>query len=109
MDDQPGSIDITHCDAATVEVMTTVVTGDLPVAPSSGYGYGWFVQPTGRRLGFLSPGAYYHEGLRGTYGWVDPQKDVIGILLIQLEPVGPGQAAVRNTFIPMVYAAIVDN
>lgn len=91
---------------AAVEIMTAVQTGDLRGVRASGYGLGWFVQPRGERLGFLSPGAYFHEGLRGTFGWTDPQKDTIGILMIQLEP-GEGQNSVRSTFIAMTYAAIV--
>lgn len=92
---------------ASVEIMTAVQTGDLRDARSWGYGLGWFVQPPGKRLGFLSPGTYSHEGLRGTFGWADPQTDTIGILMIQLEPGWENQYAVRDTFIAMTYAAIV--
>lgn len=91
---------------ASVEIMTAVQTGDLTGVRSSGYGFGWSVQP-GERIGFLSPGAYSGGGLRGTFGWADPQKATIGILMIQIEP-GPSQNSIRQTFVAMTYAAIVE-
>lgn len=39
-----------------------------------GYGYGWMVD---------SAGVYSHTGSDGTFAWVDPARDVIGIVLTQ--------------------------
>jgi CubicO group peptidase (beta-lactamase class C family) len=90
---------------ASVETMTAVQTGELSGLRSPQYGFGWFVQPGGEKPGFLPPGVFFHEGLRGTLGWVDPQQDAIGILMIQLEP-AEGQNTVHNSFIAMTYAAL---
>lgn len=95
---------------ASVQAMTSVQTGDLVGGPSWGYGLGWFVLRDQRRynkVSLSSPGSYNHTGLRGTFGWVDPRNELIGILMIQLEG-DDGQDLVRDTFIAMAYAAIAD-
>lgn len=71
---------------AAVELMTTLHTGDLEAGHSPGMGYGlaWTVvrNPLGT-LSMTSIGTYGHGGAFGTLGWVDPKKDLVGVLLIQ--------------------------
>jgi CubicO group peptidase (beta-lactamase class C family) len=70
---------------AVVE-MTRLQTGELKTGfvEGMGFGYGWAVvrQPQGVTA-MLSPGSYGHGGAFGTQGWIDPQRDLFIILLIQ--------------------------
>ncbi len=96
---------------ASVEAMTADYTSDLG---PDGWGLGWGIHRM-RRSGLFAlepPGAYGKGGLRGTFGWVDPQKDLVGIFMIQQNSVVESEAAgycVRDTFIAMTYAAIADD
>ncbi|MEO6033492.1 MAG: serine hydrolase, partial [Burkholderiaceae bacterium] len=93
----------------TVELMTADHLGTIPRAPDilpPGYGFG---------LGFavrLEAGLASDPGSAGTYGWsgiagtlffVDPQEQLIALLMVQ----APGQAEeVRERFRNMVFAAL---
>ena len=48
------------------------------------WGLGWCIvrQPTGVTA-TLSPGTFGHGGAYGTQGWIDPQRGMIFVLLIQ--------------------------
>ncbi len=98
---------------ASIEAMTAVHTGDLVPERWWGYGLGWEVsreRPSSGAFALFSIGAYGHPGSRGTLGWVDPQKDLVGVFMIQqrrLESEEPD--SVRDTFIVMTYAAIADD
>ncbi len=91
---------------ASVEVMTTVQTGELHAGWRFGSGFGltWEVtkDPIGE-LTFLSPGAFHHGGAFGTFGWVDPKKNIVGVFLIQWS--GNNRQDVRDTFVEMAGAA----
>jgi CubicO group peptidase (beta-lactamase class C family) len=69
-----------------VRQMTTIQTGELPTGftPGNGWGLGWCVvrDPQGTTRA-LSPGSYGHGGAFGTQGWVDPQRKMVFVLLIQ--------------------------
>ena len=71
-----------------------------------GYGLAWAVvrTPNGR-LPMTSIGTYGHGGAYGTYGWVDPAKDLVGVFLVQLRPGGSDE---RNAFMAMAASAITD-
>jgi CubicO group peptidase (beta-lactamase class C family) len=56
------------------------------------YGLGWKIYPDG---------VYYHSGSEGTYAWIDPQRDLIGLLLTQ----SPGGDVPQEEFIARVTAA----
>jgi CubicO group peptidase (beta-lactamase class C family) len=57
----------------TVKLMTTVHTP--PVAGTSGgYGYGWAIDGNG---------TYSHGGSDGTFAWVDPGQNIIGLVFTQ--------------------------
>lgn len=94
---------------ASVEAMTADYIGDLG---PDGYGLGWGVhrkRPSSGLLALESVGAYGKGGLRGTFGWVDPQKDLVGIFMIQHNSLVEAEEAgysVRDTFMAMTYAAI---
>lgn len=71
---------------ASVQTMTQVHTGELTAGFTSGVGFGlgWGVVRTPVDVtAMLSPGTFGHGGAFGTQGWIDPDKDLIFILLIQ--------------------------
>jgi len=92
--------------AASVEVMTRVHTGDLNTGqPGTGWGLGWFVIRDGpRSLTLLSPGTYGHGGRYGTYCFIDPEKDLIGIFMIHRE----GGSDERQAFVAMAESAVIE-
>ncbi len=91
---------------ASADVMTRVHTGDLPIGTSTanGFGLGWSVvrTPFGA-LSLQSIGSYGHSGALGTYMWVDPEKDLIGIFMTQRAE-GAGNAE-RSAFIALASAS----
>ena len=98
----------------SVEVMTALQTGDLDVLTPWAYGLGWGVYrgrswPRPGASALVSIGAFGHGGLLGTFGWVDPKRDLVGIFMIQqhvFQSEGPN--TMRETFTAMTYAAIVE-
>ncbi len=91
---------------ASVEVMTAVHTGSIKTGgPGMGWGLTWAVVRDGEgTLNMQSEGAYGHGGALGTYGWVDPKKDLVGVLMIQRA--SGGDAAERNTLLELAGTAI---
>ncbi len=94
---------------AAVQAMTSVQTGDfsIPFAPGLGYGIGWCVAKDARatfRLG--SVGSFGHGGAYRTYGWVDPAKDMVSVILMQRTNGGGDIADEINAFLAMAAAAI---
>jgi CubicO group peptidase (beta-lactamase class C family) len=71
---------------AAVKQMTSVQTGDIVCGftPGMGFGFGWAVtkEPQGVHA-MMSKGTYGHGGAFGTQAWLDPEKDLFVILLIQ--------------------------
>jgi CubicO group peptidase (beta-lactamase class C family) len=95
---------------ASVNLMTTLHTGSIePAGHSIGMGYGlaWTVvrDPLGT-LQLQSEGTYGHGGAFGTQGWVDPQKDLVGVFLIQRS--GGGSPDESNAFKALAAAAIAE-
>jgi CubicO group peptidase (beta-lactamase class C family) len=70
----------------TVQLMTTIQTGELKTGftPGNGWGLGWCVvrEPQGVTA-MLSPGSFGHGGAYGTQAWIDPVKKRAYILLVQ--------------------------
>ena len=66
--------------------MTACQTGDLQTGftPGNCWGLGWCVvrEPQGVTSS-LSPGTFGHGGAFGTQGWVDPERKMIFVLMIQ--------------------------
>jgi CubicO group peptidase (beta-lactamase class C family) len=93
-----------------VTEMTQVQTGSLKTGfvEGMGFGYGWAVvrQPQGVTA-MLSPGSYGHGGAFGTQGWLDPQRDLFMILLIQRVGLANADASpMRKTLQELAIAAV---
>jgi CubicO group peptidase (beta-lactamase class C family) len=87
---------------ASVTAMTQVHTPDLTTGftPGNGWGLGWCIvrQPQGVTA-MLSPGTYGHGGAFGTQGWVDPERGLIFVLMIQRTQFGNSDASdIRRVF-----------
>jgi CubicO group peptidase (beta-lactamase class C family) len=72
--------------AQSVNLMTSLQTPGIKTGftPGNGWGLGWCVvrEPQGVTA-MLSPDSYGHGGAYGTQAWIDPQKGVIYILMVQ--------------------------
>ena len=86
--------------------MTMSHTGDLKAGhmPGTGFGLTWEVvkDPLGMAT-LWSAGTFFHGGAFGTHGWIDRQKDLVGVYMVQRS-----NNDVRNAFLQMVGAAVVD-
>lgn len=71
---------------AAIKQMTSLQTGDIVCGftPGMGFGFGWAVtkEPQGVHA-MMSKGTYGHGGAFGTQAWLDPEKDLFVVLLIQ--------------------------
>jgi len=96
---------------AAVEAMTASQTADLKAgyAPGVGQGFGYEVvrEPLGMYR-YTSIGSFEKAGVYRTYVWVDPAKDLVGIILMQRNTGGPAAdlADEVNIFMAMAAAAI---
>ena len=91
---------------ASVDMMTQNHTGDLKTnGPGYGWGLGVFVvrDPQGESQ-LLSIGTYGHGGRYGTYYFIDPKRNMIGIFMIHRE----GGSDEKNAFVQMAIAAAID-
>ncbi len=96
---------------STVEVMTRNHTGDIEAgfAPGMGFGYGWtLVRNVDGTFRGNSIGTFGHGGAYRTYAFIDPKKELIGIILFQKVGGGGDVAPEINAFIQMANAAIID-
>lgn len=70
----------------TVDLMSSIQTGNLKAGFSEGHGWGLGVgvvrEPHGVTA-MLSPGTFGHGGVYGTQAWIDPVRGVAYLLLIQ--------------------------
>ncbi len=90
---------------ASVAVMTSSHTADIEPRPGVGWGLGWqVVTGPGGQGGLASIGTYGHGGRYGTYCFLDPSKDLIGIFMIHRE----GDGVERTAFQQIVYGALTD-
>jgi CubicO group peptidase (beta-lactamase class C family) len=91
---------------AAVDTMAALHTGDLPTnSPGNGWGLGWFVvRDPAAQLTLMSKGAYGHGGRYGTFAFLDPARQMIGIFLIHRE----GGSDERNAFVTLANAAAID-
>lgn len=95
---------------ASVEIMTQLLTGDIPNSGwigGGGYGLTWeVIKNAPGTLLLLSPGSYGHGGAFGTQGWIDPAKDMIRILLVQRSDGGTDD--VKSAFMTIAGSAITE-
>jgi CubicO group peptidase (beta-lactamase class C family) len=95
--------------AAAVEAMTTSQTGSVKAgfAPGVGHGFGFeVVRETLGTFRYNSIGSFVKGGAYRTYGWVDPAKDLVGIIFMQRTNGGGDVADEINSFMAMSAAAI---
>lgn len=94
---------------ASVDLMTRVHTEDLKAgfSPGMGFGLGWSVVRNVEGMFRLnSIGTYGHGGLYRTYGFVDPQKELVGIILLQRLSSDGDMADEISAFVAMASAAV---
>jgi len=95
--------------AAAVEAMTTSQTGSIKAGfvPGVGHGFGFeVVRETLGTFRYNSIGSFVKGGAYRTYGWVDPAKDLVGIIFMQRTNGGGDVADEINSFLAMSAAAI---
>jgi len=95
--------------AAAVEAMTTSQTGSMKAGfvPGVGHGFGFeVVRETLGTFRYNSVGSFVKGGAYRTYGWVDPAKDLVGIIFMQRTNGGGDMADEINSFMAMSAAAI---
>jgi CubicO group peptidase (beta-lactamase class C family) len=90
----------------TIEIMRINQVGDLDVSPGNGFGFGFGVltdladnKATG------SVGQYYWSGAYCTYFFIDPEEDLIAVLMMQMAPYSNYYPKKMRQFI---YATMVD-
>lgn len=88
---------------AGLKLMATVQTGDLKTGtPGAGWGLGWFVMKEESAGQVMAAGTFGHGGRYGTFCFLDPKNDLIGIFLIHRE----GGSDERVAFTQMAYSAL---
>lgn len=95
----------------SVELMTANHTGELKAgfSPGIGFGLGWaIVRNTEGTFRLSSIGTYGHGGLWKTYGWVDPKKELVGVILLQRLSSDGDLADEVNAFMTMAAAAMIE-
>ncbi|GAB4131352.1 serine hydrolase domain-containing protein [Thermopirellula anaerolimosa] len=95
-----------------VAEMLRIQTGEFTVGftPGNAWGLGWCIvrEPQGVTQ-MLSPGTFGHGGAFGTQGWIDPQREMIFILLIQRAGLpNADESDVRKTFQEIAVQAILE-
>lgn len=91
-----------YLSAKAVRLMSTYATGDLKAGFTPGCGYGLGVGVVRHPQGvtaMLSRGTFGHGGAYGTQAWIDPQKGVVLVLMIQRVRMPGGDASeIRRVF-----------
>ncbi len=75
------------------ETVKRMTSPQFPTGPGASYGYGWAV---------AEDGTYSHSGSDGTFAWVDPGHDMVGLVFTQT-PSGPNP---RARFVELMKLAI---
>lgn len=92
----------------SVETMTALHTGELQAGHNPGTGFGLTWEVTKSNLGMLtgqSIGTFGHGGAFGTYGWIDPGKELVGVFMVGSTD---NTRPVRDAFVGMANAAVVE-
>ncbi|MEM7099522.1 MAG: serine hydrolase domain-containing protein [Pseudomonadota bacterium] len=94
----------------TVSLMLENHTDDLPLwlaGPGMGFGLGYgVVIDRGAASTPLSKGAAYWGGAYCTLSWIDPEQDLVGVLMTQVRPYQ--HINIRQDFQVLTYQAIVE-
>lgn len=90
----------------TLELMTSDILGDMSRSPGQGFGLGFGVRTdVAKSAGLGSKGNFYWGGAFNTYFFVDPEEDMVAVLMMQFDPYTDFYADKLRQF---VYQAIVD-
>ena len=91
----------------SIELMTSNQTGDLyPWGKGEVFGFGFAISQGPSATGTIeSAGTYGWLGLFNTHFWVDPEEQLIGILLTQINP---NVSDIDRKFKTLVYQSIID-
>ena len=90
----------------TLELMTSDILGEKADSPGNGFGLGFGVRTDVAKSAALgSEGTYYWGGAFNTYFFVDPEEDMVAVLMMQFAPYTDVYASKLRQF---VYQAIVD-
>jgi CubicO group peptidase (beta-lactamase class C family) len=103
----------------TIELMTTIHTGDLPIwlpGPWSGFGLGFGIVRNTENVNTLtsqhqgpspwSVGSYTWGGAYCTFPFADPREKIVGLMMTQVRPYG--HLNIRQEFVTLVNQAIND-
>ncbi len=95
---------------STVSLMLENHTGELALwlpGPGMGFGLGYgVVVDRGAAATPLSPGSGYWGGAYCTISWIDPEQELVGVLMTQVRPYT--HINIRQDFQVLTYQAIVD-
>lgn len=95
---------------ATVSLILDNHTGKLPLwlaGPGMGFGLGYgIVVDRGRAGSVLSEGTGYWGGAFCTIAWIDPEKELTGIMMTQVRPYT--HINIRQDFQVLTYQAIIE-
>ena len=95
---------------STVSLMLENHTGDLDLwlpGPGMGFGLGYgIVMDRGEAATPLSQGAAYWGGAFCTISWIDPEKELVGLLMTQVRPYT--HINIRQDFQVLTYQALLD-
>ena len=92
----------------TVDAMTRNQVGEMTIpfpghGDAFGFGFGLLTE-RGKAKDVASVGTYSWGGIFNSYYWVDPKKDLIGVLMMQVFP--NDHLATRSEFKRLVYGAM---
>ena len=94
---------------AAVELMTISHTGDMEAGWVTGVGHGFgyeVVREVRGMFRYNSLGTFVKGGAYRTYEWVDPTRDLVGVIMMQRTNGGGDSSDEMNAFITMSTAAI---
>lgn len=94
---------------AAVELMTISHTGDMEAGWVTGVGHGFgyeVVREVRGMFRYNSLGTFAKGGAYRTYEWVDPTRDLVGVIMMQRTNGGGDSSDETNAFITMSTAAI---
>ncbi|MEW5982281.1 MAG: serine hydrolase domain-containing protein [Acidobacteriota bacterium] len=77
----------------TASSIAKATTSHIDAGKDGGYGFGWMIS---------RDGVYAHSGSDGTYAWVDPKRDLFGLVFTQ----SPGGTNPRAKFKEVVTGAV---
>lgn len=103
-----SSVSLMTADHLGTRIATALTPGELLLGtPGYTFGLGFAVRKAAGVAGVPgSEGEFMWGGYAGTYFWVDPREELVGVLMTQAP--GPMRAHYRRLFKQLVYAAIAD-